>query len=390
MPFSRKGRPHLYVAPVLEPGRRMRPRSSGEPDTREGRRRARDMEAALRQLWRTGWRDLVERVERGELSLVTLWVAYQDRDQARALEALRHAADDPLLSSVVERVRGSVKDARTREGLDQLLELAPGSPRVSWLTDHKNIQSLIAKALEQGRKPNSVRRSLWQAIRVVLDAEYGIPRRQQILAGVKAPGGKDERRVDLGPDELRRLLDECERVDPELWRFVLTAILTAIDEGPLLRARVRHLIEDQGALFVPDTKTATRMRLLRLPEPALAVLRLAALGKDSGDYLFEFPQRRRSRGGDPDARRRWQLRKRWERARAAAGLPWLRVKDLRHVLPTYLAMLGCSMKQIQEIMGHADVKTTTRYITHQPVGDPEWMLRAAQAMGLDRPHVRGA
>src|SRR5690606_2456312 len=161
---------------------------------------------------------------------------------ARALEALRHAADDPLLSSVVERVRGSVKDARTKEGLDQLLEFAPGSPRVSWLTDHKNIQQLIAKALED-RKPNSVRRSLWQAIRVVLDAEYGIPRRQQILAGLKAPGGKDERKVDLGPDELRRLLDECERVDPELWRFVLTAILTAIDEGPLLRARVRHLIE---------------------------------------------------------------------------------------------------------------------------------------------------
>jgi len=44
----------------------------------------------------------------------------------------------------------------------------------------------------------------------------------------------------------------------------------------------------------------------------------------------------------------------------------------------------------RKIMGHADVKATTRYITHQPVGDPEWMLRAAQAMGLDRPHVRGA
>ncbi len=51
----------------------------------------------------------------------------------------------------------------------------------------------------------------------------------------------------------------------------------------------------------------------------------------------------------------------WNTARIAAGLPQLRVHDLRHSFASFLVNAGRSLYEVQELLGHADIRTTSRY-----------------------------
>lgn len=51
----------------------------------------------------------------------------------------------------------------------------------------------------------------------------------------------------------------------------------------------------------------------------------------------------------------------WDSARKRAGLPELRVHDLRHSFASFLVNAGRSLYEVQELLGHADIRTTSRY-----------------------------
>jgi integrase len=51
----------------------------------------------------------------------------------------------------------------------------------------------------------------------------------------------------------------------------------------------------------------------------------------------------------------------WDAARKRAGIPELRVHDLRHSFASFLVNAGRSLYEVQELLGHADIKTTSRY-----------------------------
>ncbi|TFH40442.1 MAG: hypothetical protein E4H01_16560 [Lysobacterales bacterium] len=72
-----------------------------------------------------------------------------------------------------------------------------------------------------------------------------------------------------------------------------------------------------------------------------------------GDYVFPG---RWGRGHISDYKKPFKI------ARAKAGLPELRCHDLRHCAGTYMAMAGVLLTTVQQILGHKDIKTTTRYI----------------------------
>lgn len=58
------------------------------------------------------------------------------------------------------------------------------------------------------------------------------------------------------------------------------------------------------------------------------------------------------------------LRRRYARAQTTAGLRPPRFHDLRHTFGS-LAIGRASLVQVQAWMGHADVKTTMRYLHHK-------------------------
>ena len=51
----------------------------------------------------------------------------------------------------------------------------------------------------------------------------------------------------------------------------------------------------------------------------------------------------------------------WDTARKLANMPELRIHDLRHSFASFLVNAGRSLYEVQELLGHADIRTTSRY-----------------------------
>lgn len=92
------------------------------------------------------------------------------------------------------------------------------------------------------------------------------------------------------------------------------------------------------------------------------------------------PPHRQSRLGVRRPRRRTldgsALRRRYIATLNAAGLRRLRFHDLRHTLGS-LAINVASIVQVQAWMGHADIKTTMRYLHHKSRADDARLLSDA-------------
>jgi site-specific recombinase XerD len=51
----------------------------------------------------------------------------------------------------------------------------------------------------------------------------------------------------------------------------------------------------------------------------------------------------------------------WNTARNRAGMPDLRMHDLRHSFASFLINSGISLYEVQNILGHSQLSTTQRY-----------------------------
>jgi integrase len=111
-----------------------------------------------------------------------------------------------------------------------------------------------------------------------------------------------------------------------------------------------------GETEVRSTKSR-RAREVPLPDQAaVALQRLRLRGEFTGpdDYVFA---NRFGRRLDPSA-----LRRRYERARDAAGLDPLRFHDLRHTYGSLLVAGGIDLPSVKAAIGHARISTTERYL----------------------------
>ena len=66
----------------------------------------------------------------------------------------------------------------------------------------------------------------------------------------------------------------------------------------------------------------------------------------------------------------------WNTARKQAGLPEVRMHDLRHSMATFALRQGVDMKTIQSMLRHSRLATTADLYTH--------VLREVQRSGSDR------
>ena len=72
----------------------------------------------------------------------------------------------------------------------------------------------------------------------------------------------------------------------------------------------------------------------------------------------------------------WTLRRRYNRALERAGLRRLRFHDLRHCFGL-VAVRAFPLSDVQAMLGHAHVTTTTRYVHHRPGADDAARLSSA-------------
>ena len=106
-----------------------------------------------------------------------------------------------------------------------------------------------------------------------------------------------------------------------------------------------------GRIFLPDSKSGPRT--VWLSSAARAVI--DAIPRYGKECPFVFPSRPPTRPID-------NIQYHWNRIRDEAGLPGLRLHDLRHSWASVAAMNGVGMVTIAKLLGHALVETTERYV----------------------------
>jgi integrase len=157
----------------------------------------------------------------------------------------------------------------------------------------------------------------------------------------------------LSDEELGRLLHVL-RTDRNqaICQIVLWLLSTGSRLNETLQARWDHVDRTNRIWRIPALNSKSkRVRAIPLNDAAMGVL--DALDTE-GKYAFLFINKRRKQPYR-------NIAKVFLRLREEAGLPHLRIHDLRHQFASHLVSAGKSLYQVQQLLGHSDPKVTQRY-----------------------------
>lgn len=139
--------------------------------------------------------------------------------------------------------------------------------------------------------------------------------------------------------------------NPVLGDIVAFLLLTGARRHEVLEARWKDINWRQRIWRIPKTKSG-KIRHVPLSNRALKTLKTRQAQRISPEYIFPNPST-----GEPFI----SIFRSWDTARKTAGLPELRIHDLRHSFASFLVNAGRSLYEVQELLGHADIRTTSRY-----------------------------
>ena len=169
------------------------------------------------------------------------------------------------------------------------------------------------------------------------------------------------------PADIRRIREFCQaRKDRYTWMrnqlIVDLLVSTGMRAGELIRVNLEDIRED--SIYIRSEK-GERDRSVPLPAEVL---------KEVRDYIENFRYR-----SDPKAllttrtgRYNYtKLRNLVKYVGVKCGVPQLHPHSLRHYYATMLWKLGTDIREVQILVGHARIDTTTRYthITHKELGE---------------------
>jgi integrase len=173
------------------------------------------------------------------------------------------------------------------------------------------------------------------------------------VRGVKRyPDKKGE--TFLSVDELRRIGEalakvEADGANPSAIAIIRLLAFTGARKSEIAGLRWSEVDLERGYLRLGDSKTGAK--IIPIGAPAVEVLSGVSVIEGSP---FVFP-------ATSGASRFQGIERVWRKVRAHGGLPKLRLHDLRHSFASVGLARGDALPVIGVILGHADVKTTSRY-----------------------------
>ena len=245
-----------------------------------------------------------------------------------------------------------------------------GSKRMS-LIRPPDVAVLIEKLKSQGYAPGTCNRAL-----VLLRYGYALAIRWQINGIENNPVKDVKNLVDdnkieryLTQAQMQTLMQEvCKSESQMLEHIVLFLIYTGARKREVLDAKwqdidwalkswripktksgkIRHIPLSTGAMQLLEKLRSTRLvSIVEVLRPALTPSTC-----DPSACIFASPK---------TGKAYVSFYYSWDAARKRAGLPDLRVHDLRHSFASFLVNAGRSLYEVQELLGHADIRTTSRY-----------------------------
>jgi len=183
--------------------------------------------------------------------------------------------------------------------------------------------------------------------------------------GIKGYELNNQRQTFLTKVQTKRLIKEVERSPNEHLHYIIPFLL-------LSGARKREVLDAKWSDFdfhqmlwtIPITKNGKK-RILPITKPLQDLLN--HIPKHS-KYLFASPKTKRPY---------ITIYQSWNTARTKAGLPEVRIHDLRHTYASALVNAKCSLYEVQMLLGHSTAKMTQRY-AHL---SNESLMRAASCAG---------
>ncbi len=163
------------------------------------------------------------------------------------------------------------------------------------------------------------------------------------------------RRRYLSEDEIARLagvLDDYEAMGQraQTVAIIKLLLLTGARCGETLSATWDQFDLERGIWTKPAAATKQKTEH-RVPLSQAAVGLLSALPR-TGPHVFP------GRAGHAHQQR---LNRAWETIRTMAGIPDVRIHDLRHSFASQLVGAGLSLRIVGEMLGHTQAATTQRY-----------------------------
>ncbi|MEM6988931.1 MAG: site-specific integrase [Myxococcota bacterium] len=191
------------------------------------------------------------------------------------------------------------------------------------------------------------------------------------------------RRLPLIGDAARRVDSACwdclggelETVSPVHAAFFLLLMRTA-----MRRSEGTHLRWDEvgeTVITIENHKTSRLTGEKAIPLIPQAASLLADVRARGWSDRFAFPSPRSARGHIEDP---WRA---WKRLRESVGCAGVRIHDIRHGFAVSMYEAGADLLTIRDMLGHASIATTQRYIGRVSVDSVRTQAaRAAGAIGL--------
>lgn len=278
---------------------------------------------------------------------VLAWL--EDHQHRKSIEEIKR-----VLRWLTQHLRGKALAEITDEAIRRLAKARRAEP-VN--------RRVIARAAAAGReapapKPTSgatVNRHMAQ-LSAVLHYAHGRKWLDAVPPIAKAP--EPARRVAwLTHEQAEQLLAE---LPPHLAAMAAFALATGLRETNVRLLSWQQVDQRRAvAWFAADEMKADRSHSVPLNASALRVL-AQQRGKHR-EWVFPVP--------------RWEAGKQvadtptgkissaaWRKACTRAGVPWLRLHDLRHAFGTWLAEAGADGPTIRDMMGHSSLTVTSRYL----------------------------
>ena len=165
-------------------------------------------------------------------------------------------------------------------------------------------------------------------------------------AGMKHLHEPDRPEVFLTQEQAEKLVEACAE---HLRAIVQTALLTGMRQGELLQLRWSDVNLGNRTLWVPGRKKGAKGRHVPINED-LGTLLDCIPRHTSHDHVFTYR-------GKPIQR----IKRSWEDARTAAGVPGLRFHDLRHTWASWQVQAGVDLFTLMQVGGWRSVSMVRRY-----------------------------
>jgi integrase len=320
----------------------------------------------------------------------------RDHDKGLPITRDERQTLSQFLTTWLETVKPTVKSSTWRRYRDYMtLHVVPNLGRISLakLTP-QHIQTLYSRKLEEGLSPTTVHH-LHTVLHHALDQalRWGMTPRN-VTELVDAPPLRRREMHALTPEQAKALLIAARG---DRWEaFYVLAITTGMRLGEALALRWRDVNLDGSTVTVraslqrADTgmtigtpKTEKSRRTVALRPIAVEALKQhrarqheerLALEPAWEDNDLVFPNTI-GRPMDPIHLLRRQFYPLLERA----GLPRIRLHDLRHTAATLMRRAGVNLEIVSEVLGHADPAITLRIYSHV---QPD--MQATALVALDR------